>query len=104
MCVPSFYSDLTTMLSFGAPFTIKQPSPRVFPGDTVVKNLTASTGITVRSLVREDPLEKGMAARSSIPCLGNPMDRGAWWATVNGVAKQSDATEQVNNNSDSGHD
>ena len=20
-------------------------------------------------------------------CLGNPMDRGAWWATVNGVAK-----------------
>ena len=21
------------------------------------------------------------------PCLGNPMDRGAWWATVHGVAK-----------------
>ena len=20
-------------------------------------------------------------------CLGNPMDRGAWWATVRGVAK-----------------
>ena len=20
-------------------------------------------------------------------CLGNPTDRGAWWATVNGVAK-----------------
>ena len=20
-------------------------------------------------------------------CLGNPMDRGAWWATVYGVAK-----------------
>ena len=20
-------------------------------------------------------------------CLGNPMDRGAWWAIVNGVAK-----------------
>ena len=20
-------------------------------------------------------------------CLGNPMDRGAWWATVPGVAK-----------------
>ena len=20
-------------------------------------------------------------------CLGNPMDRGAWWATVHGVAK-----------------
>jgi len=21
-------------------------------------------------------------------CLGNPMDRGAWWATVYGVAKE----------------
>ena len=21
------------------------------------------------------------------PCLENPMDRGAWWATVHGVAK-----------------
>ena len=22
-------------------------------------------------------------------CLGNPMDRGAWWATVYGVKKES---------------
>ena len=29
--------------------------------------------------------------------LGNPMDRGAWWATVHGVAKESDTTEQLNN-------
>ena len=26
-------------------------------------------------------------------CLGNPMDRGAWWATVHGVAKELDKTE-----------
>ena len=26
------------------------------------------------------------------PCLGNPMDRGAWWATVHGVAWESDET------------
>ena len=25
--------------------------------------------------------------------LGNPMDRGAWWVTVHGVAKESDMTE-----------
>ena len=25
-------------------------------------------------------------------CLGNPMDRGAWQATVHGVAKESDMT------------
>ena len=27
-------------------------------------------------------------------CLGNPMDRGAWWATVRGVAKESGMTKQ----------
>ena len=30
-------------------------------------------------------------------CLGNPMDRGAWQATVHGVAKESDTTERLNN-------
>ena len=25
-------------------------------------------------------------------CPGNPMDRGAWWATVHGVIKGSDTT------------
>ena len=28
-------------------------------------------------------------------CLENPTDRGAWWATVDGVAKKSDTTEQL---------
>ena len=28
-------------------------------------------------------------------CLGNSMDRGAWWATVLGVAEESDTTEQL---------
>ena len=29
--------------------------------------------------------------------LGNPMDRGTWWATVRGVTKELDMIEQVNN-------
>ena len=29
-------------------------------------------------------------------CLENPMDRGAWWATVQGVAKDSDTTNAYN--------
>ena len=30
------------------------------------------------------------------PCLGNPMDRGAWWATVQRVAKELDVTLRLN--------
>ena len=32
-------------------------------------------------------------------CQRNPMDRGAWWATVHGVAKESDRTEHAHCNS-----
>ena len=41
----------------------------------------------VQSLGREGPLEEGIATHSSISCLKNPMDKGAWRATVHGVAK-----------------
>ena len=36
---------------------------------------------------REDPLEEEMATHSRILAWENPMDRGAWRATVCGVAK-----------------
>ena len=41
----------------------------------------------VQSLDQEDPLEKEMAAHSSILTWRISMDRGAWGATVHGVAK-----------------
>ena len=41
----------------------------------------------VQSLGQEDPLEKEMATHSNLLGLDNFMDRGAWWATVHGVAK-----------------
>ena len=50
----------------------------------------------VRSLGREDPLEKEMATPLQYSCLENSMDRGAWWAIVHGVTKshkESDTTE-----------
>ena len=28
-------------------------------------------------------------------CLKNPMDKGAWWATVHGVTKELDMTERL---------
>ena len=53
----------------------------------MVKNLLAMQETQVRSLGREDPLEKKMATHSSILAWRIPLDRGAWWATVRGVAK-----------------
>ena len=53
----------------------------------MVKNPPAMWEIQVQSLDWEDPLEEGMATHSSIIAWRISMDRGAWWATVNGVAK-----------------
>ena len=52
-----------------------------------VKNLPAVQERWVESLGQKDPLEKGRATHFSNSCLENPMDRGAWWATVFGVTK-----------------
>ena len=41
----------------------------------------------VQSLGQKDPLEEGMATHSSFFCPENPLDRGAWQATVDRVAK-----------------
>ena len=41
----------------------------------------------VQPLGWEDPLEKETATHSSILAWRIPMDRGAWWTTVHGVAK-----------------
>ena len=32
---------------------------------------------------------------SILSCLGNPMDRGAWWATVCGGHEELDMTERI---------
>ena len=41
----------------------------------------------VQSLGQEDPLEKEIATHSSILAWKNPMNKGAWWATVHGVTE-----------------
>ena len=47
-----------------------------FPGAHMVKNPPAVLETCVRSRAWEDPLEKGMAAHSSILAQSIPMDRG----------------------------
>ena len=52
----------------------------------MVENLPVMWETWVQSLGWEDPREEGMATHSSILAWRILMDRGAWWATVHGVA------------------
>ena len=60
-----------------------------FPGGSAVKNLPANAGDTglIPGLGRSPGEGNGNTLQYS--CLENPMDRGAWRATVPGVAKVS---------------
>ena len=53
----------------------------------MVKNLPAMPETWVQSLGGEDALEEEMATYCGFLALENPVDRGAWWATVHGVTK-----------------
>ena len=70
-------------------------APQSFPGDSVVKNLPANAGdsgdvILIPELERSPGEGKGNSIQYS--CLENPMERGAWRATVHGVTKELDTT------------
>ena len=53
----------------------------------MVKNPPATQETWLQSLGQEDPLEEGMATHSGILAWRILIDRGAWQATVHGVAK-----------------
>jgi len=63
-----------------------------FPDGSVVKNLPANAGDagSIPGLARSPGGGNGNPLQYS--CLENPMDRGAWWAIVHGVSKESDTT------------
>ena len=68
----------------------KKKRNKGFPSGLGVKNLGIMQKLQetqVQSLVWEDPLEEGMGNPLQYSCLENPMDRGAWQATVHGVTK-----------------
>ena len=76
-------------------FPIK--SQRDFPDGTVVKNLPTNAGDT-RDAGSVLELGKFPGVGNNNPfqysCLGNSVDRGAWRATVHGVA-ESDVIERL---------
>ena len=61
-----------------------------FPNDSVVKNLPASAGHLGLIPGSGRSLGEGNGNPLQYSCLGNFMDRGAWRATVHGVAKELD--------------
>ena len=63
-----------------------------FSAGSTVKNLPASAGDagSVPGSGRSPEERNGNPLQYSY--LGNPMDRGAWWATAHGIAKESDRT------------
>ena len=69
-----------------------------FPSDLVVKNPPDNAGDMglIPELIRSPGGGNGNPLQYS--CLGNPMNRGAWWASVHGVTEESDMTEQLNKN------
>ena len=58
-----------------------------FLGGSAVKNLPANAeDVGLIPGLERSPVE-GNGNLPQYSCLGNPMDRGAWWATVHRVAK-----------------
>ena len=53
----------------------------------MVKNLPANAGDTGSVPGLERSSGEGDGNPFQYSCLGNPLDRGAWWATDHGVAK-----------------
>ena len=82
-------------------------SYRGFPGDSVVKNQHTNAG--ARDLIPrlgKSPGE-GNGNPHQYSSLGNPMARGAWWATSTWDLKELNMTEQlprIRNSLDNGKD
>ena len=68
------------------------------PSGSTVKNLLVKARDMGSNPRSGRPPGEGNGNPLQYSCLGNSMDRGAWRATVDGVTKESDTSEQLNNN------
>ena len=74
-------------------FLVPLNSNEGFLGGSVVKNPPANAGDAGSIPGSGRPPGGGNGNPLQYCCLGNPMDRGGWQATVHGVAKESDTTQ-----------
>ena len=63
-----------------------------FSGGSVVKNPRTNAGNTGAIPRLGGSLGEGNGNPLQYSCLENPMDRGALWSTVHGVARESNMT------------
>ena len=66
-----------------------------FPVGSVVKNPSANAGDADSIPGLGESPEEGNGNPLQYFCLGNPMDRGAWRATVLGIAKSQLSTHTI---------
>ena len=64
----------------------------------MVKNLPANAGDTGSIPGSGKSPGEGNGNPLQYSCLRNSMGRGDWWATIHGVMKELDKTQQLNNN------
>ena len=76
---------------------VRQSEPWGLPGGSDSKESACSAEdlVSIPGSRRSPGVGNGYPLQYS--CLENPMDKGAWGATVHGVAKESDMTEQLTN-------
>ena len=79
--------------NLACPHTCRTPEcfSYIFPGGSDGKESACNAGDPVQSLGREDSHRGGNGNPPQYSCLENPMDRGAWWATVHGVTNKSES-------------
>ena len=71
------------------------PSQWGFPGGSVGKEFACNTGDVGSVLGSGRYSGGGHGNPPQYSCLEDSMDRGAWQATIHGVAKESDRTEET---------
>ena len=66
--------------------------PPGFPGGSALKNPPANGGNLNSILGSWSPPREANGNPLQYFCLGNPVNRGTWWASVRRITKESDTT------------
>ena len=98
LCFPSSSAGKESACNAGDPGSI--PVLGSSPGERIGYPLQYSWASLVAQMVNNLPAMPGLGRSPGkengnplqYSCLGNSMDRGAWWATVHGIAKELDMT------------